>query len=162
MKDCSCQLRARPRRSPWWQPTPFRPPAGPLGECSGRQKSDGTLFRIPLENPQELTLVTLSPALPGADGLLLLDPGTLVVVANQVPDQKTNAAVLLQTQDGWQSATTRTHKPLGEVYPTTAALKQDQILVLHSNLDQLITAAPGAADQLNNRATLLPVSLREN
>jgi hypothetical protein len=118
------------------------------------KKSDGALFRVPLENPAAFTKVALSRPILGADGVLLTNPAELVVIANKTPDAVANAALVLRSDDGWASASIRSVQPLGSVYPTTATLREGQLLVLHSNLDELLGSSAEQRAGLARRATL--------
>jgi sugar lactone lactonase YvrE len=62
--------------------------------------NDGTLFKVPIANPTSFTPVTSSQGLVGADGLLLLDPTTLLVVAGSQ-----STVFRMTSSDAW--ATTR-------------------------------------------------------
>jgi sugar lactone lactonase YvrE len=121
------------------------------------KKSEGALFRVPLANPAAFTKVALDRPIFGADGVLLSSPSELIVIANKTPQTTTNAALLLRSDDGWASAKIRTVEPLGSVYPTTAALRDGQLFVLHSNLDELLGSTPEQRTTLARRATLLPI-----
>lgn len=122
------------------------------------KKSDGVLFKIPLDTPQSITTVQLGRRLEGGDGLLLL-PGAarLLVVANQIPTAATNAVLALSSRDGWQSAEVEGDALLGDVYPTTATLAGDTVYVLHSKLNQLIQAPAEQKGLLRGEATLQEV-----
>ncbi|WP_460582039.1 gluconolaconase [Hymenobacter arcticus] len=53
----------------------------PDGYLLTAKTSDGTLFKVPIANPTGFTTVATTQNLTGADGLLLLDNNTLLVVA---------------------------------------------------------------------------------
>jgi len=118
------------------------------------KKSDGTLFRVPLANPAAFAEVTLPHPLPGADGVVLTNPNELVVIANKTPQATTNAAVVLHTNDDWKSTSMGAVEPLGDVYPTTATVRDGQLLVLHTNLDELLGSSAETRPTLARRATL--------
>ncbi|MEW8507189.1 MAG: hypothetical protein AB2598_10825 [Candidatus Thiodiazotropha sp.] len=118
------------------------------------KKSDGNLFKIPLDDPQEFLEIETPENFVGGDGLLLVDEGALLVVANRASGVNTESAFALQSGDGWRSATVTMRLPLGAVYPTTAVRKEGRLYVMHSNLDELITAPPERRDKLSRRATI--------
>lgn len=119
------------------------------------KKSDGTLFKIPLDQPETVATVNLGRKLEGGDGLLLLPGATrLVVVANQVPTATTNAVFALSSSDGFRSAVVDDAAQLGDVYPTTATLAGDTIYVLYSKLNQLIQAPAEQKGQMRGEATV--------
>ena len=126
----------------------------PQGYLLVVKKSDGALFKVPLDNPHELTQVVTDAPLIGGDGLLLAGEDNMVVVANQVPGSASNAALVLASDDGWATAKLRAHQPLGDVYPTTAVLRDGTLFVIHSHLNALIQAAPEQKSQLRVEATI--------
>jgi sugar lactone lactonase YvrE len=72
----------------------------PDGYLLVAKSNDGTLFKVPITNPTGFTTVASSQSLVGADGLLLLDNNTLLVVAGSQ-----NTVYRMATTDAW--ATTR-------------------------------------------------------
>ena len=72
----------------------------PDGYLLVAKTTDGTLFKVPLTNPSGFTTVTSSQSLVGADGMLLLDNTTLLVVAGSQ-----NTVFRMTSADAW--ATTR-------------------------------------------------------
>jgi hypothetical protein len=104
------------------------------------KKSDGALFKVPLDRPSAFTRVQLERPLLAGDGLVLVGKRTLLVIANQTPSAKSNAAISITSSDGWSNARTSATLPLGNVYPTTAVRRDDRLYVVHSELNQLIQA----------------------
>lgn len=72
----------------------------PDGYLLVAKSNDGTLYKVPLANPAGFTTVASTQSLVGADGLLLLDNNTLLVVAGSQ-----NTVYRLASTDAW--ATTR-------------------------------------------------------
>jgi len=72
----------------------------PDGYLLTAKTSDGTLYKVPLATPTAFAAVTSSQSLVGADGLLLLDNNTLLVVAGSQ-----NTVFRMASTDAW--ATTR-------------------------------------------------------
>ena len=72
----------------------------PDGYLLVAKSNDGTLFKVPVANPASFTTVASSQSLVGADGLLLLDNTTLLVVAGSQ-----NTVYRMASTDAW--ATTR-------------------------------------------------------
>jgi outer membrane protein assembly factor BamB len=60
----------------------------------------GTLLRVPLDNPQNVSAVTLAESLVGVDGILFREDGKLLAVSNSE-----GKLYLLSSTDGWVSAT---------------------------------------------------------
>lgn len=76
--------------------------------------NDGTLFKVPISNPQSFTTVSKTQSLVGADGLLLLTPETLLVVSGS---QQT--VFRMNSTDTWASARATGSFATGAVGPTT-------------------------------------------
>ena len=93
----------------------------------------GTLLRVPLADPSEAAEVALPEALPGADGLVLLDGRRLVVAQNEGHDR----TLLLTSDDAWHTAAVATEVPSREPFPTTAARAGDAVFVLNARLEEL-------------------------
>ncbi|TFZ65073.1 hypothetical protein E4631_16130 [Hymenobacter sp. UV11] len=72
----------------------------PNGYLLVAKTNDGTLFKVPVANPTGFTTVTSTQSLVGADGMLLLDNTTLLVVAGSQ-----NTVFRMTSSDAW--ATTR-------------------------------------------------------
>jgi sugar lactone lactonase YvrE len=75
----------------------------PDGYLLVAKSNDGTLFKVPIANPTGFTAVASTQSLVGADGMLLLDNTTLLVVAGSQ-----NTVFRMASTDAW--ATTR---PIG-------------------------------------------------
>lgn len=86
----------------------------PDGYLLVAKASDGTLFKVPVADPAAFTAVTSNQSLTGADGLLLLDPTTLLVVAG---NQST--VYRMTTADAWATTTRTGAFATGAVNPTT-------------------------------------------
>ena len=86
----------------------------PDGYLLTAKTSDGTLYKVPLANPTGFTTVTSSQSLVGADGLLLLDNTTLLVVAGSQ-----STVFRLTTTDAWATTRATGSFATGAVSPTT-------------------------------------------
>jgi hypothetical protein len=118
------------------------------------KKSDGALFKVPLAEPAHFSKVAIDQAFIGGDGINLIGERSLVVIANKTPDHVSNTAFALWSDDGWRSAKLRASQPLGDVYPTTAVLRDGELYVVHSKLNELIAAAPDEKAALLMQATI--------
>ncbi|HET6337459.1 MAG TPA: hypothetical protein VFG30_29745 [Polyangiales bacterium] len=118
------------------------------------KKSDGTLFKVPLANPSTFTKVEIATQLVGGDGVLLASDKNLVIIANQVPGKASNAAFSLFSEDGWATARVRATQPLGDVYPTTAVVRDGTLYVIHSKLNELIQSPPDQKNRWQVEATI--------
>lgn len=90
---------------------------------------DRTLYRVPLDAPDQLSEVELSEPF-GADGLVLRDDGALVAVATtgSGEDQRSEA-LLLRSDDGWSSARIVDRSPAPGA--TTATVRDGTVYVVN-------------------------------
>ncbi|GGG58378.1 gluconolaconase [Hymenobacter glacieicola] len=86
----------------------------PDGYLLVAKSNDGTLFKVPLSNPGSFSRVTSAQSLVGADGLLLLNPQTLLLVAGSQ-----SIVFRLTSTDAWATATAAGSFATGAVSPTT-------------------------------------------
>lgn len=122
------------------------------------KKSDGALFKIPLADPARLTQVRIAERFIGGDGLTLIGKRDLLVIANRTPSAVSNQAFSLTTDDAWNSARVAAVRALGNVYPTTAALREGTVYVLSSKLNELIQSAPEQRARLRVEARIVPIA----
>lgn len=106
--------------------------------------NSGQLFKIPLDNPEAFSEVKISENLEGADGLLWAPDGSLIVVGSNnahvgiaASKNALNAIVRLKSDDNWQSATIAGKADTGDVFASTATLRDGQIYATHAMLHVL-------------------------
>ncbi|MGA2451681.1 MAG: cupin domain-containing protein [Polyangiaceae bacterium] len=124
------------------------------------KKSDGSLFKVPLAAPSQVSQVKVDYEFVGGDGLTLAGANDLVVIANSTQTAKTNAAFAIATDDDWATAKVYDVLPLGNDYPTTAVVRDGKIFVVSTRLDALLQAAASGgaqADTLRAEATIRPI-----
>jgi sugar lactone lactonase YvrE len=90
----------------------------PDGYLLVAKTNDGTLFKVPVTNPTSFTAVTSSQSLVGADGMLLLDPTTLLVVAGSQ-----NTVFRMTSSDAWATTRPTGSFATGAVSATTITLR---------------------------------------
>ena len=117
-------------------------------------KSAGVLYKIPLADPKSFTHIQMEQKVFGGDGILMADPENLVLVSNIASGVNTESAVLVKSTDGWQNAELLDEYKLGEVYPTTATLKNDKIYAIHSKLNVLNSSSREKQQHLAQKATI--------
>ncbi|MDH4262315.1 MAG: hypothetical protein OEV78_04640 [Spirochaetia bacterium] len=100
--------------------------------------NDGTLFKIPLNEPQNISMVDMKEKLIGADGLLKDANGDLVVIANG-PSQ---TVYKLLTTNEFKSAKVIAANKKNWRFNTTGVLVRDQPYVLNAELDSLFGGKP--------------------
>lgn len=98
----------------------------PDGYLLTAKTSDGTLFKVPLSNPAGFTTVAKSQNLTGADGLLLFDNNTLLVVAGSQ-----STVFRMTTADAWATTTSTGSFATGAVSPTTITRRGSDAYVLY-------------------------------
>lgn len=123
----------------------------PEGFLIAVKKSTGALYRIPLADPRQFARIQVPRGFVGGDGLLLVGRDQLVVIANKTPVTANEAAFVLESTDGWESAEQVAMRPLGATYPTACAALGDKIYSLSSHLDEWLSANPAARDTLAKR-----------
>lgn len=84
-----------------------------------------TLWKIPLDDPDGASQVTLPEAVPGQDGMVWMADGRLAIVSNSE-----NRVVALTSADDWATAELAGVAPY-ETQATTAATIGDNIYVIH-------------------------------
>lgn len=129
----------------------------PDGYLIAIKKNSGDLFKIPLEEPQAFSTIEIGDRFVGGDGLIIIDDDELVVISNEEAGVSANAAYLLKGMDHWQSAKLTSTLPLGDVYPTTGAVKDQKIHVIHSSLKLLRQSAEQDREKLGLVAAILEI-----
>lgn len=99
-------------------------------------KATGRLFRVPLDNPQGFNEVRLAEPITAADGILLVG-NDLVVIRNRSATVAANEIVVLQSTDGWRSATIASRMAHEDSYPATATRQGDRIMTATTRLHLL-------------------------
>lgn len=122
------------------------------------KKSDGTLYKVPLAEPARFSNVAIAERFEGGDGLTLVGRTTMVLIANRTAARASNAAFVLASEDGWRSAKLALVQQLGDVYPTTAVLREDTIYVVYSKLNELIELPREQKGHLGTLAAILPLA----
>ncbi len=98
----------------------------PDGYLLVAKTSDGTLYKVTLGNPLVVTMVTKTQSLVGADGLLLMDNNTLLVVAGSQ-----GTVFRMASTDAWASTTATGSFATGAVSPTTITRRGSDAYVLY-------------------------------
>lgn len=101
---------------------------------------EGKLFKIPLNNPTNVTQITLNGTVNTVDGLLLTDNNTLILVSNNLSGAPFNDAVYqLTTSDNWVTGSVdNTFITPSGVLPTTLSKIGSTTYVNYSFLTSLL------------------------
>lgn len=95
--------------------------------------NEGVLFKVPLNEPEKFTQVSISETYPGSDGLLWAADGSLIMIANA----NTNKMLKLTSVDNWASATVVNSIDTGPTFTTTGVLRDGEIYALDAQLGVL-------------------------
>lgn len=95
----------------------------------------GSLLKVMISNPSQVTKVRVDQFFPGADGLLWDDKQNLILIQNK----GVNAAYQLSSSDKWASAQIRAATAAEDRFqnPSTGALKGTKIYLLNAKLNEL-------------------------
>jgi len=98
----------------------------PDGYLLTAKTSDGTLFKVPISNPSGFTTVAKIQNLTGADGLLLFDSQTLLVVSGSQGN-----VYRMASTDAWATTNTTGTFATGAVSATTITKRGSDVYVLY-------------------------------
>ncbi|WP_208982281.1 hypothetical protein [Pseudovibrio sp. JE062] len=104
------------------------------------KKSDGSLFKVPLNDPSAFTEVAMPQPLVGTDGLVLAGPDELIAITNRASGVVSNTVFQLLSDDDWSSATIGQTFKTGDVYPTTGVVAKGKLYVNYGHLHTLSSA----------------------
>jgi len=126
----------------------------PDGYLIVAHKSAGTLFKIPLNQPEQITKIKINQKLFGSDGVTLLNNQNILIVANRASGVNNDKAFVLKSNDNWKTANIMDEYEFANVYPTTSVVKNGKIYVLHSSLNLLVKAPPVEKRKMNKKAII--------
>lgn len=110
----------------------------PDGYLIVAKKSEGALFKVPLDNPEAFNQIQTEQKFIGTDGLLLVDNDSLVVITNRVSGGFiSNTVFALRNDDNWESATIFDNYRTGDMYPSTGTIKEKSIYIIYGRLNTL-------------------------
>ncbi|GAB3576788.1 SMP-30/gluconolactonase/LRE family protein [Hymenobacter daeguensis] len=98
----------------------------PDGYLLTAKTSDGTLYKVPISNPAGFTTVSKTQSLVGADGLLLADNNTLLVVSGSQ-----STVFRMTTADAWASTISTGSFATGTTSATTITRRGADAYVLY-------------------------------
>ncbi|MEO0802098.1 MAG: hypothetical protein AAFY57_07480 [Cyanobacteria bacterium J06642_2] len=115
----------------------------PDGYLLVAKKSEGALFKVPIDNPEAFSEVQVDRKFVGTDGLVLAGGKELVVITNRAGDTVSNEVFALKSEDGWQSAAISDSYESDDDYPSTGTIRDGRIYVIKG---QLHTYTPATTD----------------
>jgi sugar lactone lactonase YvrE len=101
----------------------------------------GQIVKIPIDSPEDYTLVELEEPLLGADGINLTEDGDLVVNVGTFAGEGPPMIALVSSDDDWETATV-TSSVVTETNVTTTALRDGAVYALFSHLELLFGGDP--------------------
>ena len=129
----------------------------PNGYLITAKKSNGVLYKIPINKPESFYPIKSDQKYLGADGLILSGSGDIVIITNRVPGHISDTVFSVSSDNEWKSMKTTDKHPLGNVYPTTGVIKNNQIYVVHSQLNDLVSASKNEIRALRRNAKIQKV-----
>jgi len=96
------------------------------------KSNEGILFKIPLKEPQKMSIINISEKFLGADGLVLNDQQTLIVISNGA-----QTVYKLKSSDDFESAEIIEKSSNNFKFPTTGVKVYQSIYIINSELNKL-------------------------
>lgn len=106
----------------------------PDGYLIMAKKSEGVLFKVPLDNPEAFSEIQVDRNFVGTDGLILAGDKELVVITNRSGETVSNEIFALRSDDGWQSAVVSDNYASDDDYPSTGTIRDSNIYVIKGQL----------------------------
>lgn len=98
-----------------------------------------SLYKIPLDDPQNFSLIQLDTELMGPDGLFLSRDNNTLIVVNNAGGVAPGKVLAFESEDEWESAELEEEFVTGQVFPTTAVQRGDEYYVLYAYLNELFS-----------------------
>ncbi len=131
------------------QDAAFQPSAGafglngivyhPLGYLIAAFSETGTLYKIPLDDPEDFTEIEVNMPLGSPDGLYLSSDLQTLLVVNNAGGSPSGQVLALESDNLWETATVEDTADTGAVFPTTATEREGVFYVLYAHLNELFT-----------------------
>lgn len=108
----------------------------PKGFLLASSTGKGCLYKIDLANPSQVSKIATDQFFMGADGIILQNDTTLVVVRNQGTDK----IYKLESADNWQTARLAETTLLIDrfSYPATAAMRKGETWIMNAKFNELV------------------------
>jgi sugar lactone lactonase YvrE len=108
----------------------------PDGFLIVNNSNTGGLYKIPVSNPSQVTKIKINQFFLGADGLLMKDSSTLVMVVNGNNDK----IYQLTSTDNWNTAELKATTLIADrfTYPSTATFRGEDVWVMNAKFNELV------------------------
>ncbi len=123
------------------------------------KKGDGVLVKIPKDSPESFSFIEIDQNFVGLDGVTFVNKNEIVIIANRSLGIDTNSAYSLYSDDGWTSAKVSGSYSFGNVYPTTATIKDRKIFAIHSKIGELVEAKPEDKGAMTEKAIIQQIGV---
>src|SRR5690606_17833588 len=128
----------------------------PAGYLLTVSSGTGSIYKIDINNPQNVRKVATEQFFMNGDGLLLRDQNHLVVVQNGGSDK----IYELKSDDNWASAKLSASTLLADrfTYPATATKANDKIWIMNAKFSELVDSTSVASQKFAiQHARLMPL-----
>jgi hypothetical protein len=124
------------------------------------KKSDGLLFKIPLDDPESFSQVQIEKKFLAADYLILTNSNELIVTTNHSKDKIIDTAYSLASANNWQSAKIISMKEHpGDIYMTTGTIKNNKIFILYSYIYKFLQTPAHKRKELKDQAVIQQIGV---
>lgn len=106
----------------------------PDGYLIVAKKSEGVLFKVPIDNPTAFSEIQVGRDFIGTDGLILASNNELIVITNQAGGTVSNEVFALRSDNNWQSAMVTDNYRSDNDYPSTGTIRNGKIYVIKGQL----------------------------
>jgi len=107
----------------------------PGGYLLVNNNGNGSILKVPLAKPTEVSIVKVAQHFPGADGMLLDGQKNLILIQNKSVDK----IFQLSSTDNWVNAKVDLATKIVDRFakPSTGTFRQDKVWILNSKLNEL-------------------------
>ncbi len=114
----------------------------PQGYLLAAHNTNGSLYKVDVKNPKNITTVKMKMLFPGADGMAWLSPTMLALVQNKGADK----LYQISSSDNWATAEVKAATATEDrfQYPTTVTVKDGQAWAINAKFNEITdsTTAP--------------------
>ncbi len=126
----------------------------PLGFLVVAFSETGTLYKLPLDDPEDFSKIEVDMPLGSPDGLYLGSDLETLLVVNNAGGTDAGQVLALESDDLWKTAAVEDTADTGAVFPTTATQRDGAFYVLYAHLNELF-----AGDISRDRFEIKKISL---
>lgn len=109
----------------------------PMGFLIVAFAETGTLYKVPLDNPEKFSEIPVDVPLQGPDGLYFSRNKQTLIVVNNAGGAASANVIALESHDLWETSEVKDIYETGGVFPTTATQRGNAFYVLYAHLDEV-------------------------